>query len=255
MELIDTHAHLYLEEFADDLEAVMERARKEGVSRIYLPALDSRHTPSMFSLEEKYPAICFVMAGIHPCYVQEDYGSELQFLQDLMTQRKFAAIGETGLDYYRTRAFEKEQKITFKRQLELAAEHCLPVVIHSRSAMDDTIGILREAAGKDLRGIFHCFSGDVQNARDIIDCGMLLGIGGVITYKNAGLAEVIADVPIGKIVLETDAPYLSPAPFRGKRNECSYLKYIVAKIAQVKNISEQEVARITTENAKNLFDH
>jgi TatD DNase family protein len=252
-ELIDTHAHLYLEDFAADLETVMERARREGVTRIYLPALDSHHAASMFSLEEKYPGICLAMAGIHPCYVKEDYGAELDFLRNLLTNRKFAAIGEIGLDYYWSTAFSREQKTTFEQQMEMAFEYGLPVVIHSRNAMDDTIEMLRAARGTGLKGIFHCFSGTLQNALDVIDCGMLLGIGGVVTYKNAGLAEVIAELPLEHLVLETDAPYLTPVPFRGKRNESSYLKYIVSRVAEVKGISEAEVALRTTANARKLF--
>ena len=253
LELIDTHAHLYLEEFSADLEMIMERAGQEGVSRIYLPALDSGHNHLLVDLEQKYPSKCFAMAGIHPCYVKESYTLELEILRDLLTKRKFAAIGEIGLDYYWDTTFAKEQKTAFEQQLEMAFEYGLPVVIHSRNSMDDTVDMLRAAKGTGLRGIFHCFSGNLRNALDIIDCGLYLGIGGVVTYKNAGLAEVVADLPVEHLVLETDAPYLSPVPFRGKRNESSYLKYVVSKIALVKNMSEEKVARITTSNAKNVF--
>ncbi len=252
-ELIDTHAHLYLEEFNNDLEAILERAALEGISRIYLPALDSDHNGLMKELEQKYPGKCIAMAGIHPCYVKENFEKELEILRNLLTNRKFAAIGEIGLDYYWDTTFKAEQKMTFEQQMELAFEYKLPIVIHSRSSMDDTIDMLKAAKGADLKGIFHCFSGNLQNARDIIACGLYLGIGGVITYKNAGLAEVTADVPLENLVLETDAPYLSPIPFRGKRNESSYLKYVVAKLAQVKGVSEEEVARVTTANAKKIF--
>jgi TatD DNase family protein len=252
-ELIDTHAHLYLEEFSDDLPAVMLRAEQEGVSRIYLPALKSSYIPAILELERQFPGKCIAMAGIHPCYVQEDYAAELEILRDLLSKRKFSAIGEIGLDYYRDTTFAKEQKTVFEQQMEMAYEYGVPIVIHSRSAMDDTIEMLRLVRGTGITGIFHCFSGSMQNAQDIIDCGLVLGIGGVVTYKNAGVAEIVAELPLENIVLETDAPYLAPAPFRGKRNESGYLKYIVAKIARIKNVSEEEVARVTTENAKRVF--
>jgi TatD DNase family protein len=174
-------------------------------------------------------------------------------MKDWLVKRRFAAVGEIGLDYYWDRTFEVQQKMAFSEQILMAAGADLPIVIHSRSSMDDTIGLLREHKHEKLRGIFHCFSGSVQNARDIIECGLMLGIGGVITYKNSGLAEVLAEVPMEHIVLETDAPYLTPVPFRGKRNESSYLKYVVSRIAGVKGIDEDEVAAITTRNAAKVF--
>ncbi len=253
MELIDTHAHLYLEDFGPDIDVVMQRAMQEGVSRIYLPSLDSAHYEMLFNLEARFPDQCFAMAGIHPCYIGENYARELELLRTMLAGRRFAAVGEIGLDYYWDTTFRKEQKIAFEQQMGLALEYELPIVIHSRNSMEDTIGMLQSARGTRLKGIFHCFSGSLENARDIIDCGMYLGIGGVITYKNAGLAEVIAEVPLEHIVLETDAPYLTPVPFRGKRNESSYLRYIVARLAEVKKMSEEVVAAVTTENAKRVF--
>jgi TatD DNase family protein len=252
-ELIDTHCHLYLDEFRHDLPAYMERAKAEGVSRIYLPALDKNHFLSMLAIEEKFPGTCFSMAGIHPCYVKENFQEELQFLQQQLTSRRFSAIGEIGLDYYWDRTRDEEQMTCFLEQIKLAKQHRLPIVIHSRSSMNETIAVLRQQKDELLRGIFHCFSGTFENAVDVIECGLMLGIGGVVTYKNAGLAEVVAQLPLESIVLETDAPYLTPVPFRGKRNESSYLKYVVEKIADVKGIAVEEVARITTANAKKVF--
>jgi TatD DNase family protein len=253
VELIDTHAHLYLEEFADDLPAIMERAAQAGVTTVVLPGLDSAHNTSMFELERRYPGKLLAMAGIHPCYIKDSYQMEVNHLRGVLAVRQVAAIGEIGLDYYWDTTYKTEQKSAFEQQLEIAFEYNLPVVIHSRNAMDDTIAMLQAAKGTGITGIFHCFSGTLQNAADIIDCGFVLGIGGVITYKNAGLAEVVADIPMDKLVLETDAPYLSPAPFRGKRNESSYLKYIVARLAAIKGISEHEVAAMTTGNARRIF--
>ena len=252
-ELIDTHCHLYLEEFKNDLPAYMERAKAEGVSRIYMPSLDKNHFFSMTALEEKFAGICFSMAGIHPCYVKENFREELQFLQQQLTTRQFSAIGEIGLDYYWDRTHDDEQMTCFLEQIALAKQYRLPIVIHSRNSMNETIAVLRQQKDELLRGIFHCFSGTFENAMDVIDCGLMLGIGGVVTYKNAGLAEVVARLPLESIVLETDAPYLTPVPFRGKRNESSYLKYVVEKIADVKGVPVEEVARTTTANARKIF--
>ena len=194
------------------------------------------------------------MLGLHPCYVRDNYKDELEFMKQAIEKDQFYAIGEIGLDYYWDRSYDDQQMICFREQINLALHYNLPIVIHSRNSMDAYIQVLRENKESGLHGIFHCFSGTLANANDIIDCGFLLGIGGVVTYKNAGLAEVVADVPLEHLVLETDAPYLTPVPFRGKRNESSYLKYVVAKIASVKNISEEEVAEVTTANANRIFN-
>lgn len=249
-ELIDTHCHLYLDEFADDLDDLILRARQEGISRVYLPAIDSTQFQRMWDLESAYPGFCIAMVGVHPCYIKENYREELAAVKEALQKRPFAAIGEIGLDYYWDRKFDNYQMEAFVEQLLLARHFDLPVVIHSRNAMDETIEVLQQYRPK---GIFHCFSGSLQNGRDIIDCGMLLGIGGVVTYKNAGLDKVVAELPLDKMVLETDAPYLTPAPFRGKRNESSYLKYVVAKMAAIMNVTEEEIARVTTQTAKDIF--
>jgi TatD DNase family protein len=252
-EFVDTHCHLYLDEFANDLDAVLTRAKEEGVRRIYMPSIDSNHIERMLELQKTYSGMCYSMLGLHPCYVREDYREELQRMKDAFEKDQFFAIGEIGLDYYWDRSFDNQQMICFNEQIDMAATYGLPIVIHSRSSMDACIEVLRAKKDTGVRGIFHCFSGSLQNARDIIDCGFLLGIGGVVTYKNSGLAAVVAEVPLEHIVLETDAPYLTPVPFRGKRNESSYLKYVVARIAEVKNISEEEVAMVTTTNANRIF--
>jgi TatD DNase family protein len=254
-ELIDSHCHIYLEDFAGDIGGYMDRAKEEGVSRIYMPSLDSHHLKSILEMEEKFPGTCFSMVGIHPCYVRENYREELDFMCNSLKNRSFSAVGEIGLDYYWDRNYDDFQMVCFREQITLAKEYQLPIVIHSRSSMNECIQVLKEEKGSKLRGIFHCFSGNIENAKDIIDCGLLLGIGGVVTYKNAGLGEVVADVPLEHIVLETDAPYLTPVPYRGKRNESSYLKYIVDKVASVKNVDVEQVARITTANAKAVFGH
>jgi len=253
MKLIDTHCHLYLKEFSGDLPGILLRAEQEGVEKIYLPAIDSSCIEDMMWLEKLYPSKCFAMAGLHPCYVKANYEDELLIVQRQLSERKFAAVGEIGLDYYWDKQFAKEQLIAFNLQIQLAAEYDLPVVIHSRSSMEDSIAMIRKHRDTGIRGIFHCFSGTIQEGMDIIDAGLYLGIGGVVTYKNAGLAEVVAGLPVERLVLETDAPYLSPVPFRGKRNESSYLKYILAKIAEVKKVSVEELASITTANAQKIF--
>jgi TatD DNase family protein len=253
MKLIDTHCHLYSGEFEKDIETVMGNAVETGVEKFYLPSIDSASMKSMFNLEEKYPGHCIAMMGLHPCYVKENYQDELALVQHWLTKRKFAAVGEIGLDFYWDKTFATEQYEAFRTQMEWAIENNLPIAIHTRNAMQETINIVREYVPKGIRGIFHCFSGSYESAREIINAGFYLGIGGVLTYKNAGLAEVLSKIDLQHLVLETDAPYLTPVPFRGKRNESSYLKYIVAKLAVVKNCSEEEVAAITTENAEKIF--
>jgi TatD DNase family protein len=252
-ELVDTHCHLYLEEFESDLQDILSRASQEGVRRIYMPCIDSNHLKRMLELQKTHRGTCYSMLGLHPCYVKDDYRNELQRMKDAIKKDQFFAIGEIGLDYYWDRSYDDQQMICFQEQIDMAVEYDLPIVIHSRSSMDACINVLKEKKASAVRGIFHCFSGNAENARDIIDCGFLLGIGGVITYKNSGLAAVVTDIPLEHIVLETDAPYLTPVPFRGKRNESSYLKYIVAKIAEVKNVSQEEVAAVTTSNANRIF--
>ncbi len=253
MILIDTHTHLYSEEFSADLDMVMQNAEIEGVQQFYLPAIDSSATEAMLALETRFPGKCIAMMGLHPCYVKENYKTELEAVGNWLQQRKFAAVGEIGLDHYWNKTFVKEQEEAFRTQIEWSLQYNLPIVIHTRNAMQETINIVKEYVPKGIRGIFHCFSGSHESAKEIIKAGFYLGIGGVITYKKAGLAEELQHIGLERLVLETDAPYLTPVPFRGKRNESSYLKYIAAKLAEVKNVSIEEVANITTANAQKIF--
>jgi len=251
--MIDSHCHLYAEEFNTDRPAMMQRAAAAGVDRFYLPAIDSSITESMLQMETDYPGRCFAMMGLHPCSVKENYEDEMQLAGDWLLKRKFAAIGETGLDFYWDKTFVPQQYDAFKRQVEWAKQYRIPVVIHSRQSTQECIDVIKELYTSELTGIFHCFGGSLTEAEQITGLGFYLGIGGVVTYKNAGLAEVIEKIPLSSIVLETDAPYLTPVPFRGKRNESAYLTYIAQKIAAMKNTALESVAAITTQNAQNLF--
>ena len=251
MELIDTHCHLYGKEFTKDIEEVLHRADSEGVKRFYLPAIDRHTQGALLALEASHPGVCIGMTGVHPCHIKADYEDELVFVEAELARRSWVALGEIGLDFYWDRTFEKEQYAAFHRQIELAMHYAIPIVIHSRESMKESIGVVREHPG--VRGIFHCFSGDAAAAREIVELGFNLGIGGVLTYKNSGLPEAIRDVPLEFLVLETDAPYLTPVPFRGKRNESSYLKYVVARLAEVKGVTMEEAAAATTRNAQKIF--
>jgi TatD DNase family protein len=251
--IVDTHCHLYLEEFKNDIADVIKRAEAEEVNKFYLPAIDSAQIENMLLLESNFPGKCFAMMGLHPCSVKEDYENELAIIKDWLTKRKFVAIGEIGLDFYWDKTFVSQQYQAFRMQIEFSLQFQLPIVIHTRNAMQETIDVVKEFTNAGLRGIFHCFGGTVENAKEIIAAGFYLGIGGVLTYKKSGLAEVLEQIDLKYMVLETDSPYLTPVPFRGKRNESSYLKYIVEKLAYIKNVSAAEVAEITTANAQKIF--
>jgi TatD DNase family protein len=253
MELIDTHCHLYLVDFETDRQVIIDRAREAGVRKMYLPAIDSSELERLLSLEKAFPGECIAMMGLHPCSVKDKYEEELRLVESQLEQREFVAIGEIGLDFYWDVSFTEQQYDAFRRQITWAKELNLPIVIHSRNSIDDCIRVVRENQDGRLRGIFHCFSGSENQAKQIIDLGFYLGIGGVLTYKNAGLAEVLKDVSMENMVLETDAPYLTPVPFRGKRNESSYIKYVAQKLADVKGVGTEEVASITSANAQNIF--
>jgi TatD DNase family protein len=251
--IIDTHSHIYLPEFRDDLDQMLSRAENEAISLILMPAIGNETHQSMLEIEAQYPGKSLSMMGLHPCSVREGYKQELKIVEEYFEKRRFVGVGETGLDFYWDRTFTKEQYESFQIQIELAKQYNIPVVIHSRNSIDDCIKLIRENQQGNLKGVFHCFSGNEKQAKEIIDLGFYLGIGGVITFKNSGLDKVMVDIDITNIVLETDAPYLAPVPFRGKRNECSYLKYVVEKLAQIKNVAKEEVASVTTKNAKELF--
>jgi TatD DNase family protein len=253
MKLIDTHCHLYSKEMVDDREELMQRAANAGVEQFYLPAIDSETTNAMLLLEAQYPGRCVAMMGLHPCSVKENYKAELALVEGWLSKRKFAAVGEIGLDFYWDKTFTVQQYEAFRTQCEWALQYKLPIVIHTRNAMQESIDVVKAYVPKGLRGIFHCFGGTYEEAMQIIDAGFFLGIGGVLTYKKSGLAEVLSKIDLKHLVLETDAPYLTPVPFRGKRNESSYLSFILEKLAEIKQVSIEEAAAITTRNAELVF--
>ncbi len=253
MMLIDTHCHLYSTEFGGEIPDIIEKAQKVGVDKFYLPAIDSEVIQAMLNLEAAYPNTCFAMMGLHPCSVKENVEHELAIVKEWLDKRDFVAVGEIGLDFYWDKTFAAEQKKAFDVQMSWALSINKPIVIHTRNAMQETIDMVKPYAKKGLKGIFHCFSGSYESAKQIIDMGFLLGIGGVLTYKNAGLPAALENIGLEHMVLETDAPYLSPVPYRGKRNESSYLLEIAIKLAEVKKVSLEDVATITTANAQKIF--
>ena len=253
MRLIDTHAHVYLEEFTNDIGDIMKRAAEKGVDQIVMPAVDSSTHLAMLGMEENYPGICISMMGLHPCSVKADYEGELRIIADYLSKRKFVAVGEIGLDFYWDVSFKEQQYAAFHRQVEWALEYDIPIAIHSRNATEECIGVVQQHQEGKLKGVFHCFSGTLEQAKKIIGAGLYLGIGGVLTYKNSGLDKVIKEIGPEHIILETDAPYLSPVPFRGKRNESSYLTYTLQKLADIKETGIETITAITTQNAEKLF--
>lgn len=251
--IIDTHSHIYLPEFDVDRLEMVTRAENEGVRLILMPAIDNHTHSIMFGVEKDFSGTCRGMMGLHPCSVKETYQEELKIVQDHFERREFVAVGETGLDFYWDTTLMKEQHESFQIQIELAMQYNVPVVIHSRNSVDECIKVIGNNQKGKLKGVFHCFSGNIEQAKQIVELGFYLGIGGVITFKNSGLDQVMVDVDMTNVILETDAPYLAPVPFRGKRNECSYLKYVVEKLGEIKNLSKNEIEMVTTENAKKLF--
>ena len=249
MRFIDTHSHIYDTGFQEDLDAVMASAKSAGVEKIYMPGIDSTCINGMMDMETKYSGFCIPMMGLHPCYVKENVQAELAIVADQLSKRKFPAIGEIGLDFYWDKTFVSQQQLAFNTQMQWALDFNLPIVIHTRNAMGETIEAVKPFAKKGLRGIFHCFSGSKESAEQIIGMGFHLGLGGVLTYKNAGVAEAIKDIPMEWLVLETDAPYLSPVPYRGKKNEPAFIIEVAKKLAEIKNLPLHEVAEITTKNA------
>lgn len=250
---IDTHAHLYSPEFDTDRSEMVTRAIRQGVNRLLMPNIDEDSIPGMLALEAEFPEECLPMMGLHPCYVKENVEAQLTIVQDWLTKRKFWGVGEIGLDFYWDETFREQQYIAFRRQIQLAMEHQLPIAIHSREATRACIDVVKELHNGSLTGVFHCFSGTKEEAQEIIDMGFYLGIGGVVTFKKAGLDVLLADIDLQHVVLETDAPYLAPVPYRGKRNESAYIPLIAQKLADIKNLKIEEVAAITTGNARKLF--
>lgn len=249
----DTHTHLYSEEFAEDRSLMMQRALDAGVKRFFVPSIDSSYTQAMYDLEAKYPENIFIMIGLHPTYVKENYMDELAHVEEQLAKRKFAAIGEIGIDLYWDKSTLKEQQYAFKYQIQLAKKYKLPINIHCRDAFDEVFEVLECEKGEGLYGIFHCFTGDFNQAQKAISYNMKLGIGGVVTFKNGKIDQFLNRIDIRHIVLETDSPYLAPVPYRGKRNESSYTKLIAEKLAVIYNLPVDKIAEITTQNSVDIF--
>ncbi|MFH1160077.1 MAG: TatD family hydrolase [bacterium] len=251
----DTHAHLYLEAFDEDREEVIRRAVEAGVHYLFLPNIDTSSIPYLASLISQHPGYCFPMMGLHPGSVKNDFREQLGVIEMELRQNpgKYCAVGEIGIDLYWDKTFAKEQEVVFVRQLELALEFNLPVAIHTRNSMELALKLVEGMKDPALCGVFHCFSGNLAQANRAIELGFRLGIGGVVTFKNSGLQTVVEEIELEHLLLETDAPYLAPVPFRGQRNEPSYIPYIAEKLAELKKLSVEEVAAVTTESALKLF--
>ena len=253
MIITDTHTHLYSEQFDDDRVEVVERALAAGVTRFFIPAIDSSYTKSMYALESRYPNNMFLMTGVHPTHVKDDYLEELAHIKEQLNSREFVAIGEIGIDLYWDRSTLKLQQEMFRLQIQLAKQYKLPIVIHCRDAFEEVFQILEEEKGPELFGIFHCFTGTLEQAQKAISFNMKLGIGGVVTFKNGKIDQFLKEISLDHIVLETDAPYLAPVPYRGKRNESSYILNVLEKLSDIYSMSSLEIASITTKNSKSIF--
>ncbi|NAY92739.1 YchF/TatD family DNA exonuclease [Muricauda sp. JGD-17] len=253
MIITDTHAHLYSEAFDDDRDAMVQRALDAGVKRFFIPAIDSTYTRAMLDLEASYLENVFLMMGLHPTHVNENYKQELAHVEEWLSKRKFYAVGEIGIDLYWDKTFLKQQQEAFVYQIRLAKKYKLPIVIHSRDSFDEIFEILEQENGKDLFGIFHCFTGTKEQAKRAISYNMKLGIGGVVTFKNGKIDQFLGNIDLEHVVLETDSPYLAPVPYRGKRNESSYIIKVLEKLSHIYGRPVEEIAAITTENSKHVF--
>ena len=251
--ITDTHTHLYSEQFDEDREEMMKRALDAGVSRFFIPAIDSSYTQRMLDLEQQYPKETFLMMGLHPTSVKENYREELALVHEWIEKRDFIGIGEIGIDLYWDQSFLVQQKEAFRTQIQWAKQKKLPIVIHCREAFSEIFEVLESEKGTDLFGIFHCFSGTLEQAKKAISYNMKLGIGGVATFKNGKIDTFLNDIDLKNIVLETDSPYLAPVPYRGKRNESSYITAVIDKLVNIYGVSFQEIADITTQNSKDIF--
>ena len=251
--ITDTHTHLYSEQFDEDREEMMKRALDAGVSRFFIPAIDSSYTQRMLDLEQQYPKETFLMMGLHPTSVKENYREELALVHEWIEKRDFIGIGEIGIDLYWDQSFLVQQKEAFRTQIQWAKQKKLPIVIHCREAFSEIFEVLESEKGTDLSGIFHCFSGTLEQAKKAISYNMKLGIGGVATFKNGKIDTFLNDIDLKHIVLETDSPYLAPVPYRGKRNESSYITAVIDKLVNIYGMSFQEIADITTQNSKDIF--
>jgi TatD DNase family protein len=253
MIITDTHTHLYSEAFDEDREEMISRALQENITRFFIPAIDSSYSEAMFDLEKKFPDNIFLMSGLHPTHVKENFRQELEFVEKELSRREFYAVGEIGIDLYWDKSTLGIQQEAFKTQIQLAKKHKLPIVIHCRDAFDEVFEVLESEAGDDLFGIFHCFTGNQQQAEQALSYNMKLGIGGVATFKNGKIDKFLSEIPLSEIVLETDSPYLAPVPYRGKRNESLYLVNVLNKVAEIYNTTPEEVAAVTTQNSKDIF--
>ncbi|MGV7106180.1 TatD family hydrolase [Flavobacterium sp. U410] len=251
--LIDTHTHLYSEEFKEDRSLMMQRAIEAGVTKMFVPSIDSSYSQEMYAVANEFPENVFLMMGLHPTYVKENYLEELAFVEQELASKKFYAVGEIGIDLYWDKTFLKEQQRAFQHQIHLAKQYNLPINIHCRDAFDETFEILEQEKDEKLSGVFHCFTGDYNQALRAIDCNMKLGIGGVATFKNGKIDQFLNEIDLKHIVLETDAPYLAPVPYRGKRNESSYIPLVAKKLAEIYGVSDAEIAEITTQSACEVF--
>lgn len=254
MQIIDTHTHLYLKQFNEDVDKVIARSINSGIDKFIFPAIDSSHMKQMHFLQNKYPSNIYLMSGLHPVYVKENYKQELDLVVQSLDNHNYVAIGEIGIDLYWDKTFLKQQQEAFEFQIRLAISNDLPIVIHCREGFDEIFEILDAEKCTKLRGVFHCFTGTLDQANRAIRLGFKLGIGGVVTFKNGGLDKFINQIDLQHLVLETDAPYLSPVPFRGKRNESSYITYVLSKLSELYEISEIEIAKATTKNAIKIFN-
>ncbi len=253
MQFVDTHTHLYTEAFDGDREEVIRRALEAGVERFFLPAIDSTYTAAMKSLREEHPDRVFLMAGLHPTHVRPDFGEELRRVESELESGGYVAVGEIGIDLYWDKSLLGLQTEAFRHQIRLAKKFGLPIAIHCRDAFDEIFEVLEGEKDDRLFGIFHCFTGTEQQARQAISLNMKLGIGGVVTFKNGRIDQFLERIPLEHVVLETDAPYLAPVPYRGKRNESAYIRYVARRLAEVYKTTEAEIAAITTANSKAVF--
>lgn len=251
--MIETHAHIYSDDYADDREAMLDRAWNAGIEQIWMPNCDHSTIPGMMELASRYPGKCLPMIGLHPTYVKEDFEKELLIMEKWLEKASFIAIGEIGMDLFWDKTFQEQQAEAFLYQCKLARKHDLWIDIHSRSAFWETVKLIEEFGDPKLKGIFHCFTGTLDEANKAIELGFKLGIGGVATFKNGGLDKVIPFVDLEHLVLETDAPYLAPVPYRGKRNEVAYIDLVAQRVADLKQLSKQEIVRATSDNAKNML--
>lgn len=251
---IDTHSHIYLKDFDDDRDEMIRRAIDNGIRKIILPNIDNSSIKSMINLAESYPDICYPLMGLHPTSVNNNYKDELNAVEQWLETKKFYGIGETGIDLYWDKTYIKEQIDSFSLQIKLAKKYRLPLIIHVRNSFDEVFEVMDSLIDENLKGVFHCFTGDLAQANKILTYGFKLGIGGVLTFKNSNLDNIIKEIDLNHIILETDSPYLAPVPKRGKRNESSYLIYTAVKLAEIKYMKVEQIADITTKNAYDLFN-